>query len=132
MPKKTKTKKQLLKEKKEKKRKIGVYQKTALDGMVGGLLSVGIFFSGAIQTDSRPLETYQMLFIMFLMIGFVILIYSYNRKRKEIAYGFLLVLAVGFGEVILIGLIFNESWRNIMIAMFIVTPSILIFDKLLG
>jgi len=115
---------------KKKKEQKDFFLKTAIDGLLAGLLAVGIFLGR--PANIKPVESYQLLFGLFLFVGFLMIMYAYTRKKKDVAYGLFVVLIVAFIEVIIIGIIFQETPEDIMIALFIISPSVLIFDKLLG
>jgi len=104
--------------------------KTAIDGLLAGLLAIGIFLGR--PATPKTIESYQLLLGLILFVGFAMVMYAYMRKKSIVVYGFIVVLIVAFAEVILIGIIFQETFTDIIIALFIITPSVLIFDKLLG
>lgn len=104
--------------------------KTVIDGLLAGLLAIGIYLGR--PPTPKTIESYQLLLALTFFVGFIVIMYAYMKTKKNIAYGLIIVLAVAFTEVILIGLIFQESPIDIVIALFIITPSVLIFDKLLG
>lgn len=104
--------------------------KTAIDGLLAGLLAIGIFLGR--PPNPKAVESYQLLLGLILFVGFVMVAYAYMRKKTIFAYGLIVVLSVAFIEVIAIGIIFQETLTDIVIALFIITPSVLIFDKLLG
>lgn len=114
---------------KKEKQKTFIF-KTAIDGLLAGLLAIGIYLGR--PSTPKPIESYQFLFVLVFFVGFIMVMYAYTRRKMNVAYGLFIVLGVAFTEVVLIGVIFQETTTDIIITLFIVTPSVLIFDKLLG
>ncbi|KKM79354.1 hypothetical protein LCGC14_1350690 [marine sediment metagenome] len=116
--------------KRKKKIHIDFIFKTAIDGLLAGLLSIGIYLGRPPSTKSA--ESYELLLALFLSVALIMVLYAYTKRKARIAYGLFVVLGVSIVEVILIGIIFQETTTDIMITLFIIAPSVLIFDKLLG
>ncbi|KKN53373.1 hypothetical protein LCGC14_0603430 [marine sediment metagenome] len=116
--------------KRKKERQKNFIFKTTIDGLLAGLLAIGIFLGR--PSNPKPIESYYVLLGLVLFVGFIMVMYAYTRRKMNIAYGLFVVLGVALTEVVLIGVIFQETPQDIMIALFIITPSVLIFDKLLG
>jgi FtsH-binding integral membrane protein len=115
---------------KTKKEKRGFYFKTMIDGLISGLIAIGIFLGR--PANALESNIFGMLTGMILIIVVLIMIYAYQYNKEMYAFGIFFVVAVAIVEVMVIGWILGESTESIIVTIFIVSPSVIIFDKLLG
>lgn len=113
--------------KKERKRYV---LKTSIDVLVGGLISIGIFQSPTFILTSGT--SYIGLLLLLLLIFALMLFYSIDKDKFKITMSLILMIGLSFLEVILIGILLNESIELILVVWFIVIPSVILFDNLLN
>jgi hypothetical protein len=104
--------------------------KTIIDGLIAGLIAIGIFLGR--PANIKPIESYYIILgLLFVIFGFIF-IYYVKYGMTESIIGLIVILFVAIIEVSIIGYAFQESTMSILIAILIVLPSVIIFDKLLG
>ena len=115
--------------KKEIERKKFIH-KTIIDGLLTGLISIGVYLGR--PPNPKPVDSYVLLGLLLVLIAGVIIFYTDKYKNQTLTLGLLVVLVTSIAEVILIGVMFQESIDSIIITILIVSPSVIIFDKILG
>ncbi len=104
--------------------------KTIIDGLIAGLIAIGIFLGR--PPNPKPAESYFYVLIIISVILILIAIFSFRFRERENAIGIFVVLAISIIEVSLIGIVFQEPIESIFITILIVFPSIIVIDKSLG
>ena len=104
--------------------------KTIADCLVAGLISVGVFQSPTFAIES--LSGYAVLIGLVLLTLLLMTIYALKFHQKKAITGLLIALGVSMLEVFAIGFALGKSFDLIVVVWFIIIPSVLIFDKILG
>lgn len=104
--------------------------KTIVDALIGSVLSLGVFQTPTFLFD----ELIEWIGLVTILSFVIILMISYAVVYGSIhsVYGIGIVIAVSLLEVMLIGLVLGYGWDMILVVFLIVTPSVIVFDKLLG
>lgn len=104
--------------------------KTAIDALIAGLISIGVFHSPTLVSEMRV--AYFGIVAVMMTVLILMIIYIDKYKKEVMLKGVLFALGVSFIEIMVIGFILGATIDMIIIVFSIVFPSVIIFDKLLG
>lgn len=104
--------------------------KTIIDGFLIGLIAIGVFLGR--PPNEKPLSSYIWILCILGFIIILLIIYSIKYSDPQTLLGLFIIIFISIIEVSLIGMAFQESVADIFITILIVSPSVIIFDKLLG
>jgi hypothetical protein len=104
--------------------------KTAIDTLVASLISIGVFQSPTFVIES--LFGYTAIFMILLFVVVLIVVYATMYGDRRYAYNIFVILIISFIEVLWIGYALEKPIEMILVVFLITTPSVLVFDRLLG
>ena len=104
--------------------------KTIIDVLIGGLISLGVFQSPTFVIENG--FSYIPLILLIVVIVILMRVYSKEKGMEFQTIDLLISVVVSMIEIFIIGVSIGYEVDVIIIVWFIILPTVIVFDKLMG